>query len=206
MLAIVPLFFGASEPPPKPIALAQQKVFQFSPLGVLGGIASGMVMASIYGLVPVYGKEINLTIEEISQFMAVIIFGGFSLQWPLGKWADIQGRRVVLLIVCLVTALLGICIAILDGLSFFWLLQLCWLFGGTAFALYPLSMAYVCDGVEEEHLPAAAGRFISSYGIGAVAGPLIASYSISLIGMSGLFYFMALVCVLLGLVPALRKS
>lgn len=205
ILAIVPICIKPTKMPPKAEAIASKESCRFSLLGLLGGFASGMIIAMVYGLVPVYGKEIHLTFEQISIFMAIIIFGGFLMQWPMGKWADAQGKKPVLMIASFAAALLSGFIAFVNGFSFPWLLLFSWLFGGMAFTLYPLSIAYVCDDVEDEELPAAAGRFVSSYGIGAVAGPLLGSYAMLLLGNGGLFYLIALVCVLLGFIPLLRK-
>src|SRR5262249_31803729 len=67
-----------------------------SPLGFAGGIMSGIVLATTYGLIPVFAKERGLTVPDVGNLMAIIIFGGLSLQWPLGKLADKIDRKKVL--------------------------------------------------------------------------------------------------------------
>lgn len=188
------------------LSLAQ--LFRISPLGFVGGVISGMLLAVVYGLVPVYAKEIGMSISEIGTFMAILIFGGFSLQWPLGRWADKTGRRRVLNIASFITALLGIAIGLLDHVSPILLFILAWLFGGFSFTLYPLSMSYACERVKEDQIVAATGGFVLSYGIGAIAGPLVAPLAMELFGSAGLFYFLGGISLLLGLVglkPDKRK-
>jgi len=175
-------------------------------LGFLGGVASGIVIASLYSLGPVYGKEMGLTLEQISFLMAVIIAGGFLFQWPLGKWGDISGHNKVMSYTCFAAALIGLCIGILPEIPLSLLLILSCLFGGASFALYPLSMAYVCEGVEEARLPATAGKFIIAYSIGAILGPLTTSFFIEMLGPSGLFYFLASACAISGLLPKTTPS
>lgn len=205
-LAIVPIGLASKDSPSDlKKTLPTRNLFHMPFFGFFGGLISGLIIACIYIQVPVYGKEIGLTIQKLSLFMAVIIFGGFALQWPMGKWADLSGRQTILGIASFGSAVLAVCIGILGAVSFPLLLILGALFGGLSFALYPLSMAYMCEGVEEEHLPAAAGKFVSSYGIGAVLGPVVASFFLIRLGSAGVFFYMAIACALLGLVPLIRK-
>lgn len=188
------------------VRLSLAQLFRISPLGFMGGIISGMLLAVVYGLVPVYAKEIGMSVSEIGTFMAILIFGGFSLQLPLGKLADKSDRRRVLNIASFITAFLGIAIAFLDHSSPSLLLLLAWLFGGFSFTLYPLSMAYACEKVKENQIVAVTGGFVLSYGMGAIAGPLIAPVAMEMFGSGGLFYFLAIISLILGLVGLKRPS
>jgi MFS family permease len=182
----------------KTSSLSLKALFRISPLGFLGGVISGMLLAAIYGLVPFYAKEIGMSISEIGTLMGVIIFGGLSFQWPIGKWADKTDRRRVLNTASFMTTALAIAIAF-AGNSPLLLLLLGWLFGGFSFTIYPLSMAYVCEKVAEDQIIPATGGFVLSYGIGAIAGPLLAPIAMSFFGTNGLFYFLGLIALCLGL-------
>jgi MFS family permease len=202
-LAILPIAF-CTFPVPVHTSAAEKlsflEIFHSSPRGFAGGIISGMLLACIYGLAPAYGKEIGLTVSEIGTFMSVIVFGGLSLQWPLGKWADSHGRRGTLIFACLASALFSYLIATFEGTSF--VLIFCWLFGGFSFVIYPLSMAFTCEGIRESQIVAATGGFVLSYGIGAILGPLLAPLFMAWMGSSGLFYFLSGICLLLGAIEA----
>jgi MFS family permease len=182
------------------------QLFRISPHGFIGGIVSGMLLAAIYGLVPVYAKEIGMSVSEIGTFMAVLIFGGFSLQWPLGLLADKLGRRRILNAVSFTTSLLALAIALFGSTSLPLLYLLAALFGGFSFTLYPISMAYACERVEEGQIVAATGSFVLSYGIGAVVGPLLAPIAMGLFTNDGLFYFLGLISLILGLIGLKRPS
>lgn len=182
------------------------QLYRISPLGFIGGVISGMLLASVYGLGPVYAKETGMSLSEIGTFMAVLIFGGFSLQWPLGRWADKGDRRRVLNIACFATAFLGFAIGFVDHTSPISLYVLAWLFGGFSFTLYPLSMAYACARVKEDQIVAATGGFVLSYGLGAIMGPLIAPFAMQLFGTAGLFYFLGLITLIQGLIGLKRPS
>lgn len=175
-------------------------------LGYFCAIASGVVIASIYGLIPFYGKTIELSLGQISLLMCVIISGGFLFQWPLAKWSDTSGHSRVLKAVCILAMLASLASGLIDGHSFPWLLFAAWLFGGASFALYPLSLAFLCDGMEEEKIPSVVGKFVAAYSVGAILGPLGTSFFIEQLGSAGLFYFLGLICALSGLIPFFKRS
>ena len=180
------------------------EIFRASGRGCFGGIVSGMLLSAIYGLGPIYGENIGLSIRQISTFMFMIIFGGLCLQWPLGKLADLTNRRGTLIFASLGAALFSVFLALADTSSWSTLLVLSWLFGGFSFVVYPLSMAFTCEGVDEKRIVAATGGFVLAYGIGAIAGPLLAPLFMNWSGPSGLFYFIALICLslaALGMLP-----
>jgi MFS family permease len=180
------------------------QMYRISPLGFIGGIISGMVLAAIYGLVPIYAHDIGMSVSQIGAFMAVLIFGGFSLQWPVGRWADKGDRRRVIKTISFVTTVLALCLAVAEQT---WLLFiLAWLFGGFSFTLYPVAMAHACERVKESEIVAATGGFVLSYGIGAVAGPLLAPIAMGLFGPSGVFYFIAAISTILGLIGLRRPA
>lgn len=201
VLSILPISIRqipAPAPIKEPPHLNIFQLFRISPLGFMGGIVSGMLLAAVYGLVPVYANQIGMSISQIGTFMAVIIFGGFMFQWPLGRWADKSDRRKILNIASFLTACFAVAIAATDAVSPILLLILAWFFGGFSFALYPLSMAYTCEKVREEQIVPVTGGFVLSYGIGAIAGPILAPFAMDFLGNPGLFYFLGAITLLLG--------
>jgi MFS family permease len=205
LLSILPLRGQkAAEPKMGPSSsLSLLSLFRLSPLGFAGGIISGMLLAAVYGLVPVYGKEIGLSVGEISTWMALIIFGGLSLQWPIGRWADKGDRRTVLVLASLGSALFS---SALCWTPIEYLPLVGWLFGGFSFTLYPLSMGYTCQNAKEHQLVAVTGGFVLSYGIGAISGPLLAPLAMDWFGVEGLFYFLSLISVTLGLAGLFKPA
>lgn len=206
-LSIFPICYKSIKTPQfsesSPIKLSQ--FFKISPLGFMGGVVSGMLLAVLYGLLPVYATEIGMPISQIGFLMAVLIFGGLSLQWPIGRWADRSSRRFVLNLASLISASLSLAIALQNPIHPISLFILIGFFGGFSFTLYPLSMAYVCEKIEDAQIVPATGGFVLSYGIGAILGPLLGSVAMERFGSSGIFYFLAFITVflaLIGLYPA----
>lgn len=206
--SILPLVLKDPKPPKMTSAapLNTLKLFQISPLGLTGVIISGITLAAIYGLVPVYAKEIGFSISEVGNLMAFLIFGGLVFQWPLCKLADRSSRRHVLLASGLLTAFFGCIIALVGDYSPLLLFLLAFLFGGFSFTIYPLSMAHACEKVTENQLVSATGGFVLAYGMGAIAGPLVAPVAMTCFGSCGLFYFLAGITAFLVLVGILQKK
>jgi len=205
--AVIPLF-GTKITGPRlektsPLSILQ--LFKISPLGFLGGVVSGMLLAAVYGLVPVYAKEAGLSISQIGRLMAILIFGGLMFQWPMGYLADKGNRRRVLTLASFLTALTSLSLAFTGPEFPILLFFLAFVFGGFSFTIYPLSMAHACEKLEDAQIVPATGGFVLSYSLGAVAGPLLAPIAMDLYGPSGLFYFLGAIS--LFLVPiGLKKT
>jgi MFS family permease len=185
--------------------LKSSELFKISPFGFIGVVISGILLAAVFGLVPVYAKEIGLTIPEIGNLMALLIFGGLSFQWPLGRLADRGNRRNVLIGTSILTTVICCLIALSGHLSSIILFGLIFLFGGFSFTIYPLSMAYACEKIEDHQLVSATGGFVLSYGIGAIVGPIIAPIAMNCLGSNGLFYFLGLIASILVLVGCKKQ-
>jgi len=201
-LSVIPMLGKKTQAPKieEPAKVSLGRLFTLSPLGFTGGIVSGMILAVVHGLIPVYAKEIGLSVAEIGNLMAVIIFGGLSLQWPIGRLADRGRRRAMIQLASFLAALFGMAITWLPAGSSLSLLFLAWIFGGFSFTIYPLSMAYTCERVQDNQIMEATGGFVLSYGIGAIVGPLLAPLCMDYVGPNGLFYFLAAISLFLGIV------
>lgn len=65
-------------------------------LGVNGCIISGIVLGSLYGLMPLYLNHQGVSDSGIGFWMAVMVSAGIVGQWPIGRLADRFGRLLVL--------------------------------------------------------------------------------------------------------------
>ena len=65
-------------------------------LGVNGCIISGIVLGSLYGLMPLYLNHKGVSNASIGFWMAVLVSAGILGQWPIGRLADKFGRLLVL--------------------------------------------------------------------------------------------------------------
>ncbi|WP_420420551.1 MFS transporter [Simkania sp.] len=169
------------------------QILKKAPLGPIGCFIAGLIMSSFYGLGPIFGKEVNLSIMQISQIMGLTILGGLALQWPIGHLSDIFNRRKVIIGVFLALMLLTFALFHSHNFPYYLLLTLMVLFGGISFTIYPLSITYTCDYFSERNIVGITCALLIIYGTGCIVGPLISPLFMSLVGPSGLFLFIALV-------------
>lgn len=170
------------------------QILKKAPLGPIGCFTAGLIMSSFYGLGPIYGKDIDLSIFQISQIMGLTILGGLVLQWPIGHLSDIFNRRKVMIGVFFALMLLTFALFHSQHFPYYVLLTLMVLFGGISFTLYPLSITYTCDYFSEKNIVGITCALLIIYGTGCIIGPLISPVFMNLFGPSGLFLFVSIVC------------
>lgn len=170
------------------------QILKKAPLGPIGCFMAGLIMSSFYALGPIFGKDINLSIFQISQIMGLTILGGLVLQWPIGHLSDIFNRRKVIIGVFLALMLLTFALFHSQHFPYYVLLSLMVLFGGISFTLYPLSITYTCDYFSERNIVGITCALLIIYGTGCIVGPLISPFFMNLFGPSGLFLFVSIVC------------
>lgn len=168
------------------------------PLGFLGNLTSGLLLGAFYALGPVYAKHSGHSLLQIATIMAVTIFGGMTLQWPLGKLSDIFPRRHIIILICILTCVFSILLTIYHKHSFIVQLQLLFLLGGFLFTLYPISITYCCDFYDETGLTSISAAALLYYGLGCIIGPIFASIFM-FFSPAGLFVYFAILSLLLGI-------
>lgn len=172
----------------KPMSL--REVFHVSPLGCVGVFLMGWVYSAMFGMAAVYGTAAELSVAQISLFVASFYLGGLFLQFPIGWISDRIDRRLLILTVAAIGA--GAAVLGLVGGSIFTLLVVAaFLFGGMSNPLYALLIAYTNDFLEPEQMAAAGGRLIFINGVGAIGGPLVVGAMMDAAGPSGFFLFLA---------------
>ena len=195
-LGAIPVALSLSPPPEQPTAveLDMRRVFRISPAGSIGCLAVGLANGAFWSLAPVFTAGMSTNTSLAAWFMSSAVLGGALSQWPLGFASDKFGRRKVIL----GAALFGVGIAasvLLSGNALgFWAVNLvgaAW--GAVAFPLYAISVAHANDYAEPEDYVMVSSGLLLMYGMGAIAGPFVASLFMSYIGAVGLFGFSAIV-------------
>ncbi|PSN09669.1 MFS transporter [Siccibacter turicensis] len=150
-------------------------------LGVNGCIISGIVLGSLYGLMPLWLNHQGVSDSGIGFWMAVMVSAGILGQWPIGRLADRFGRLLVLRVQVFVV-IMG-CLAMLSNAA---MGPALFILGAAGFTLYPVAMAWACEKVEHHQLVAMNQALLLSYTIGSLLGPtltavLMQSYSDNLL-------------------------
>lgn len=135
-------------------------------LGVNGCIISGIVLGSLYGLMPLYLNHKGVSDSGIGFWMAVMVSAGIVGQWPIGRLADRFGRLLVLRVQVFVV-IMG-CLAMLSNAA---MAPALFILGAAGFTLYPVAMAWACEKVEHHQLVAMNQALLLSYTIGSLLGP-----------------------------------
>lgn len=199
-LALVPVLLTRAKAPrpvqAKPVKLS--KLYQISPLGLIGSFCAGMVNAMFYGMGPVFTREIGLSLTGTSMFMASIILGGLILQWPIGRLSDRTDRRFVIIGVAFATSIACLFILVFARMPGPGLFASAVIYGSLAFTIYSLSAAHTNDFAHPEELIQTASALLVAFGVGAIFGPILAAFMMGWFGADGLFGSSAVITALLG--------
>ncbi len=186
VLAAIPVCITRSRQPPEiPTAsFSPMLVINTSRAATVGSFVSGCVTGSFYGLAPVFGLEIDMSVAQISLMMALGVVGGAVMQLPLGKLSDrIDRRRVIFAAMLAGTAVAaaGVMLpaALIPGLMF--------VFGACAMPLYALSLAHASDFVENDGFLEVGTGLLMINALGSIVGPLITSQLMYRLGPSTYF-------------------
>ncbi|WP_337244902.1 MFS transporter [Luteimonas sp. gir] len=190
---------GAIEP------LTPRDLLRVTPSGVLGCFGSGVAIAAIYTLLPIYLQRVGMDVAEVGQLMACTILGAMVLQYPVGRWSDRQNRQVVLLVLSLACAVLALAILWLPDAR--WLLAaLLFLLGGGVFAIYPVAVSHSADRAASDELVRLIQGLLLVNSVGAALSPLVIAPVMNRVGAQGLFWSFLVLNLLLACVFLWRRS
>jgi MFS family permease len=175
--------------------LSVRRLYEISPLGFVGVIATGMMLGAFYAMGPIFAQRLGMDLSAVALFTSCVITGGVVLQWPLGVLSDRFDRRRIIIAALLGTTVFASVIALFafPGVHIFVLGAI---FGGLTFALYPLCVAHSNDHIDGSERVSASGGLVLAYSIGAVAGPMLGSIGVAIGGPAGLFAAIGIVALL----------
>lgn len=203
-IAIVPvgLTTTLAPAPVEKVELHPARLWQRSHAAVIGTVASGLAVGSFWGLAPVFARNMDLDIAEVTLFMTTVIVGGAALQYPLGHLSDRMDRRMMLVALGLVGALASSAIAAWSTTAALWVGA--FVYGACALALYPVSLAHAADACERHEFVEVGTAMLLLNAAGSVIGPLVASALMYALAPVALFGFNAAVFALSAMYIAVR--
>jgi MFS family permease len=182
-----------------------RRLFEISPSGALGCLVAGLANGAFWGLAPIFATSVDSGVAMAAWFMTSAVVGGAIAQWPLGMLSDSIGRRKVLIAVALMGCVVGVTLFVsVSALTFMSANLLGALWGGLAFPLYTIAVAYSNDYAEPGEYVTVSSGLLLMYGIGAIIGPFVAAALMTARGNGGLFVFTALVHFMLVAYVAVR--
>ncbi|BBB26185.1 MFS transporter [Amphritea japonica] len=208
-MAALPILFSRVQGPViETIApMSVISLFKTSPLGVATCLTAGAVYSALFNMLPVFAAEYHINGFQLSLFMGCAIIGAFTLQFPVGLLSDRFDRRSILFVLLLLSSVLGIAVIplaeremtigifIVNGIA-----------AGIITCYYPLSVAESFDKLKKSEMVSAMGSLLLAFGIGGAIGPYAASVVMQVFGSSSLFYFLAILQILLALFTLYRMT
>lgn len=205
-ISFAPILLSITPTPPfdtaKPMSL--RELYEVSPTGVIGMALMGGVFAAQFGMAAVYATDIGMSVAQISIFISAIFIGALLFQFPVGWFSDRMDRRRLIMILALIGTFGG-AIGMVFG-SYEAILVAAFLVGGVSNPLYSLLVAYTNDYLEPDDMAAASGGLIFINGLGAIAGPLITGWAMTVLGPRGFWIYLSGLLILLALYTAYRMT
>jgi len=183
-ISFAPILLSATPVPAAEITrpMSLRRLFAGSPLGTVGIFLLGSVYATQSGMGAVFGTQIGMAADRVALFVAMLFAGALVLQYPIGWLSDRVDRRKLIFGAA---ALGGTACAFgsLGGGGGLWvLLATAFVAGGVTTPLYALFLAYTNDFLSSEDMPAASGGLVFTFGLGAIAGPLVTGWAMQQFG------------------------
>jgi len=197
-IALVPVSLTTtSQPAPiESVRLDVKRLWDVSPVGVSAALAVGLANSAFWTLGPVFAGEQGFDVPGTALFISVVIIGGALLQWPLGRLSDHMDRRQVVLAGFAIAGLAGLYLflagsGMLGGgmRSHIPILVGGFFFGAFAMPTYAVAVAHLNDRLQENEFVTAAGGLLLVYGVGSMAGPMIAAIVSQVVGIAGIFAY-----------------
>jgi MFS family permease len=195
-LGALPVALSTAPPPaiPQSVQLDLRRLFRISPAATIGCLATGLANGAFWSLAPVFAVSIGGDPSLPAWFMTASVVGGALLQWPLGYLSDKIGRRKIII----ASAAVGVVVAVafvgsFDNLNPVTACVAGLMWGSVAFPLYAIAVAHANDFAETDDYVMISSGLLLMYGVGAIAGPFIASTIMTWSNAAGLYAFTSIV-------------
>ena len=208
-IAIVPILLSNISSPAIAYAehLQLSRLVRLTPLGAAGMFVQGMTFGAVMWLTAVFAKQSGFSVAESALLVSVLMLGGLALSLPVGRLSDRQERRHTLLLLAVLAGGASLLVPLAARLGNLWLTAaLLFLVGGAVLCFYSVSMSFINDHVRNEHILSASGSIIFINGIGGLAGPILSTQVMKFFGPGSLYYFVALVYLLMAGYTRYRMS
>ncbi|KJH82627.1 MULTISPECIES: MFS transporter [Pseudomonadaceae] len=203
--ALMPITLTRQAQPAQPDMPATDllQLARIAPLPLMAAGVSGLTLGGFWGLAPVYASQSGFDASGVGLLMSVTILGGAVLQWPIGLFSDKHDRRLVLLWVVAIAAILGGLITPLTSGPL--LLGMMFLWGGLAFSIYSIAVAQMVDQLHPDEILSGSSGLLLANGFGAAFGPVVAGGLMSVFGPKALPVFFAVTLAFLAIYSYFRS-
>ena len=186
---IIPLTVTEQDPPERPQTpkLPFVWLFRTAPLGMIGTFLVGLNNGPMWSLSPVYASDVGLSSADVGTFMIMITLGSALAQLPIGRLSDRFDRRIVAIILLILTAAVELTFyRFSTSLTQAMLYALAFTLGMVVSTQYYIFAALTNDRTGPGHAVGVAAVLLFSYCSGAVIGPNSAAWMMATLGPAAL--------------------
>ena len=195
-LGALPVALSTAPSPeiPRSVKVDLGRLYRISPAATIGCLATRLANGAFWSLGPVFAVMVGGDPSLAAWFMTSSVVGGALLQWPLGYLSDRIGRRKIIIAAAVIGAAISIGImTAVESLDFVSACIAGLLWGSVAFPLYAIAVAHANDFAEADDYVMISSGLLLMYGVGAIAGPFIASTIMTTTNAAGLYAFTGIV-------------
>lgn len=187
-LATLPLAFTQADPPRTPESVRVRLVwlFEIAPVASVACLVIGAANGSFWSLAPIYALDLNLDAAQVGVMMTAVILGSAIGVYPIGRMSDRNDRRLVIVWLATVGAVVEAVLCVLSAPPYAVLLILMFLIGVTTMTLYSLASSHANDRAGAGHSVEIASGLLFYYCAGAIVMPTIAAWLMAKLGPAAL--------------------
>ena len=229
-IALIPILLTKRKPPTfkKTSSIKIKELYKISPFGSFSTFCSGFIFSAMFTMLSVYAVTMNLSVFDISILLFAVTLSGALFQWPIGSLSDKHDRRLVIIGCCILASIFAILSISSSGLSFNNLIAeemirfnyfsigtgmektklfiFIILLSGMTLPLFALNLALVNDYIPKEKFVAAGAGLNIIFGLGAMAGPIICSILMNVLGPNGFFVHLLMFFIIITVFGLFRMS
>ena len=207
-LALVPISLTATatQPVQQQESLRLRELLRLSPLGVVTCFGAGLSTGALLGMGVVFAEKVGLSVGETSIFMAILILGAVTFQFPLGRISDFFERRKIIILANLMAVAVMVAAWFSLGVAPGWLLAVIFVVGGVTMPLYALGVAYTNDDLRPAQMVAASSSLVLVFGLGASLGPVGVAAAMSRLGAEGFFVTLGVIHLMVAIFAVYRRA
>lgn len=158
-----------------------------SPIAVMAAFSVGIANGSFGTLAPVFGIERGFSSATVAYLMSLAIVAGAIAQIPLGRLSDRIDRRKVIIGTSLLAAMAGIAMIVVNPGENLALYVIFAFYGLAAYSIYGIAVAHANDFAHDGDFSKVASGMLLILGAGSMAGPIISSLVMGIMGPASLF-------------------
>jgi MFS family permease len=206
-ISFAPILLSITPVPAVEVAqpMSLRALFAASPLGTVGIFLLGSIYATQSGMAAVFGTKIGMTTSQIALFVAMLFGGALLWQYPIGWLSDRMDRRKLIFGAAVLGAVSCILGGTMDG-GLSTLMAAAFFVGGATTPLYALFLAYTNDSLAPDDMPAASGGLVFTFGLGAIAGPMVAGWAMQSIGPFAFWLVLGMIFVTIAIYALYRMT